>query len=467
MGALRLAVPAALLLWFLWKARTNRLFLLGVPVLMLMGGSVFFENVKIFWKPGRFDSATLMMGWLVVAWMVTVLRRPREDDQQVGLFGVGRILPEELPLIGLALLIALHTWGAFQGSGDLASAASLAAGTFYLVLGYLLVRGIASRATRAETQEFLAAVVIANTVACLLFILHQGLHLPIYLGQWNITYAIGGGDVSRATVFAPVLNLLALGFVLAKRRWTPGWMVVLAITMLAILVSLTRTLVVAAVLGLVLAIIARELSRPDFGRVARRITVIVVAAGLVVVAFSRFVPAYWHFLLRRLSEIGAASQGAGQVGNWHLRALHWAATQRVVEDHDILFGVGFAHPGTSTVNANFIHWTSDMTWLPIMYIFGYAGLVLVGLLLGGFMARSLWLSLNPPEERRELCLTYFITLALTVVMGFQMWTFMVPTGYPMGFWILALVAVEALRPAEQAAVATVPSVVRRVDSVAS
>jgi hypothetical protein len=71
------------------------------------------------------------------------------------------------------------------------------------------------------------------------------------------------------------------------------------------------------------------------------------------------------------------------------------------------------------------------------------------LLLAGFMARALRLSLKPPEARRELCLTFFITITLTVVMSFQMWTFMQPSIYPMGLWILAFVAAEALRPAEE------------------
>ena len=52
-------------------------------------------------------------------------------------------------------------------------------------------------------------------------------------------------------------------------------------------------------------------------------------------------------------------------------------------------------------------------------------------------------------ERRHLALTYFITIALTVIMGFQMWTFMNPRLYPMGLMVLALVAAEALRPAEE------------------
>jgi hypothetical protein len=449
-GMLRLAVPAALALWFLWKARGNVIFLLGIPVLMVMRGSVFFEHATVFWKPGRLDAVVLLMAWLTVAWAVSVARRSRLDDAPIGLFGAGRVLPEELPLIGIAILIGAHSVSAFTLSGDLGTAAYQASGPFFLVLGYLLVRGIASRATRAETQAFLGAVVIVNTLACGLFILHQGLHIPIYQGEANITYFASGQDITRATTFSPVFNLLALGFVLAKRRWTPGWLVVLAITLLAIMVSLTRTLLIAAVLGLMIAIVARELSRPDFGRVARRVGAVAVAVAVVVFGFSKLVPAYWSFLLTRLSEFTSAGQGA-QVENWHLRALHWDMVQRVVDRSDLLFGVGFTHPGTSTVNANYVHWTSDMTWLPIMYMLGLAGLFLFGLLLAGFLARALWLSLRPPELRRELCLTYFITLALTVVMGFQMWTFMQPSIYPMGLWVLALVAVETLRPQEEPA----------------
>lgn len=467
MGAVRLALPVALTLWFLWKARGNALFLLGIPVLMVMNGSVFFQNMKVFWKPGRFEPVLLLMVWLTVVWAVTLVRRPRMGDAPLGPFGVGRVLPEEVPLAGIAALIGLHTFGAFAATGDLAHAANLASGPFYLVLGYLMVRGIASRATRAETQEFLGAVVIANTVACGLFVLDQGLHLPIYLGQANITYIYGGQDITRFDVFAPALNLLALGFVLAKRRWTPGWLVVLAITLLAVLVSLTRTLVIAAVVGVALAIVVRELSRPDFRRVTRRIGVIVLGTGVVVFAFSRVVPAYWGFLLKRLGEFATANQTGRQVQNWHLRMIHLAATERVVAKGDITFGLGFLHSGTTTVNWNYIHWTSDMAWVPILYFFGYVGLVLFGLLLVGFLARALSLSLRPPELRRELALAYFITLALVAIMTLQEWTFMNPGAYPMGLWILALLTAETLRPAEEPALSAVPAVDDAVDLVAS
>jgi hypothetical protein len=447
-GVLRFALPAALALWFIWKARDNGLFLLGIPVLMVMRGSVFFQNVKPFWMPGRFQTVTLVMIWLLLTWIVTVWRRSRLGDTPVGLFGAAHILPEELPLVGIAIFIGAHTFAAFTRSGDLAHIASLASAAFYLVLGYLLIRGIASRATRAETQEFLGAVVIVNTVACALFILDQGLHLPIYLGQANVIYQFQGQNIARATVFAPVFNLLALGFVLAKRQWTPRWLIVLAITLLASLVSLTRTLLIAAVVGLIIAIVARELSRPDFGRFARRVGASVLAAVVVVLGFARIAPAYWGELVKRFSEFTSGGQ-AGHLSNWQIRVMHWYDVERVVAKTDLMFGLGFPQPGSNPVDSHVFLWSSDMTWLPIMYMFGYVGLVLFGLVIAGFLARSLQLSLRPPELRRELALTYFITIALTVVMAFQTWTFMNPLVYPMGLLVFAFVAAEALRREEQ------------------
>lgn len=445
---MRLALPTALVLWFLWKARGNTLFLLGIPVLMVMRGSVFFDHMKPFWIPGRLDTTTLLLGWLFLVWAVTIANERSRPDLQLRPSGGGRVLPEELPLIGITLLICWHAARAFGSSGDLAEAVSVAFASFSIVLGYVLVRGIATRASRAETEEFLAAVVIVNTIAAALFILHQGLHLPIYEGAANITYSFAGQDISRGTTYVPQFSLLALGFVLAKRTWSAKWLIVLGITMLAVITTYTRTLLIAAVAGLIIAIVARELSKPEAGRFLRRAgaTVLCVIAALVI--FSMVRPVQYRFLLTRFGEVGSGG-GVTQVQTWQLRTARWTVITAVVAKEDLVLGLGFPQHASNAVEPHLVYWTSDMTWVPILYRFGYAGLALFGLLLGGFMWRALALSLKPPEQRRELTLAYFTTLALTVIMAFQQWTFMEPRIYAMGLWILALVAAEALRPAEE------------------
>ena len=209
--------------------------------------------------------------------------------------------------------------------------------------------------------------------------------------------------------------------------------------------SLTRTAITAAVVGIVVAIVARELARPDFSRFMRRTGAIVLGGVAVVIGFIVIAPVYWKFLLKRFSEFTSGTQ----VMNWHVRVLRWDMVEQVVAKSGLLFGLGFPQPGSNPVDSHIWLWSSDMAWLPIMYRFGYLGLLLFGLLLAGYMARSLLLSLRPPELRRELALTYFIVLVMTVVMGFDNWTFMNPGVYPMGLWIFAAIAAESLRPSEQ------------------
>ena len=447
MGLVRLAVPAALLLWFLWKARTNRLCLLGIPVLMVMGQSVFFDKMKIFWKPGRLDATTLTMAWLFVVWLFTAIR-PASDPLgvNVGPLGPSRILPEELPLLLLVALMAVHTLGLFSTTGDLAGAVSTAFPAFCLVLGYLLLRGIASHATRAETLEFLEMVVLANTAAAALFFIHQGLHVSIYNYGEYLSTTFAGQRITRTFTFAPQYSLLALGFVLGRRKWTPKLIAVLVVTMLAILVSYTRSLLIAAVIALVLAIVVQEVSRPDVSRFVRRSVAILASAFGAFAIFALARPVDYRFLLSRLSEF-TSGKGKSDIGTWQIRMHHFAIVEKVVARSDLWFGLGYK-PSPSISTFNFNAWTSDMAWVPILYYFGVIGLALVGVVFGGFLARTVWLSRQPPEEGRYFGRMFTITIALTIVVSFTSWSFMEPRIYPMGLLILAFAAVETLRRRE-------------------
>ena len=70
MDVVRVLLPLALAAYFLWRARTNRLFLLGIPFLQMMRYSVFFENARPFWTPGRLGPLGAMMLWLLITWLL-------------------------------------------------------------------------------------------------------------------------------------------------------------------------------------------------------------------------------------------------------------------------------------------------------------------------------------------------------------------------------------------------------------
>ena len=54
MTLFRLLLPVLLGLFFLWKAYRNRIFLLGIPFLQVMGNSVFFDQLKVVLDTGEF-----------------------------------------------------------------------------------------------------------------------------------------------------------------------------------------------------------------------------------------------------------------------------------------------------------------------------------------------------------------------------------------------------------------------------
>ena len=447
MGAAKLAVASALLLWFLWRARENRLFLLGIPVLMVMGEAVFFDRMRPFWTPGRFLPETHIMGWLFVVWVLVMIGRVK-GRTQAGPLGPGRLLPEEVPLLLIAALVVVHVVIAALPTVDIGTGVAAGMDMIYLLLGYLLVRGIVSQFSRHQVVQFLTAVVLTNTLAATLYVVHQGLGVKIYTGGEYFTTEFAGAEITRTFHFAPMFSLLALGFVLARPKWTPGWLLVLAITVLSILVSYTRTLVIAVVVAVVIAIVVHEFKSPSSRRFLRRAAVILASVIFIGGGFALVLPARAEYALSRLTELTSAGS-VSEVGNWQVRVYKYDTMNRVVLKNDPFLGMGFPAPGSNPVDAQIYRLSADMTWIPIVYHVGYFGLALFAFALFAFAVRSLRLTLSADEVRRYLGLTYLITIALTVLVAFTAWTFMQPQIAPMGLWFLAFVAAEALAPAAE------------------
>ena len=295
--------------------------------------------------------------------------------------------------------------------------------------------------------EFLGAAVIANTIAAVLYIAHQGFGLGIYQAGEYFSTTYGGVSITRTFTFMPQLTPLALGYVLAKPKWTAGWLVVLAITVMSVLVSYTRTLLITVILAVVIALVARELKNPNASRFFKRVATIVGSVVLALAMFTLVLPTQAGYMASRLGEFASAS-GVSDVGNWSVREFKYTSVERVVVRLDPLLGVGFPAPASNEVDAKIYRYSSDMAWIPILYFTGYVGVVLFGLLLFGFGLRGLLLAAATEESRRYLGMTCLIAIALIAVQAFSAWVFMQPQIAPMGLWILAVLAAEALRPVE-------------------
>lgn len=447
-AAVRLVVPWALLAVFLVCAIRWRIFLLGIPFLMLMGESVYFDTMKVFRVPGRLETPVLMLLWLVVVWVFATgrltLASTWEARRDAFLVHPRPFLPEELAVLAFGALAMGHVAAGALRTGDFAGAVGRGLGMLSLVAGYYLVRDIVEHATRSEVMLFLSAVVLANTVATTLFVVHQGLNVNLYSGAANVTTIFEGTTITRAFTFAPPFVLLTTAYVLARRRWTPAWGLVLVITLVGVWVSYTRSLLLIVVAALTLAFLGRQLKNPSASQLFRRLLGISCVSLVLLWGFATVFHAQSGYFAGRLA--GLRANPASAEGNSLITRIDYlTSTVAIVQRSDLTFGLGFPRPADELSAAQVESWGADMAWILIVYRTGIAGVVLIVAMCIGFGIRAYRLFMRETGDGEYLGLVFLIAIFSTFLLSFVSRTFVEPRALPLGFWLFAFVAAEARR----------------------
>jgi O-antigen ligase len=449
---IRLAIPALLVLFFVWRSLNERVFLLGIPFLMYMADAVFLDRVKIFWIPGRLEPADPMMLWLVIVWVVyfDLLLPRRAGREPRRLFGPRPSTPEEIVLGGLLAYSALEVVLTILRFGSVGSALGEAKGFIYLFAGYFLLRGILYHAGRTQTVHFLAALVGVNTLAALLFVAHQGLRLPIYDATEYQTITFMGQQLTRSFYFMPGFLILATAFSIAQKRWTVWWVAVFVITFAALWISYTRSLLVIAVVEVVVILGVRLLKAREAGLAVRRALAIGGIVVLFAVAALAVLPVQSQYLLSRIG-MATASGSVTDDANLQNRERKMERVYDWIGDESHALGQGFASPAQHAP-AGSIEWmAADLIWVPVLYRLGLVGLALVAALFATYVWRALSLGITGTGDAEFLGLVFLGTLVGVFLEGFVSWTLLNPERYPMALWLFALVAAEACRRRREAA----------------
>jgi hypothetical protein len=455
MRTLLLLLPLTAVAYFLWQSTRSRIFLLGIPFLQFFRQSVFFESLKPFWVPGRLSNVTITLLWLVAVWAVctgqVLASRRRPGERHVPAFGP-RPLPEELLLVLLAVVLLLGILSTWFRYGDLSSAMGEAQGVAYMIVGYLLIRGIVSHSDRAEVMRFINAIVVVNTVAAGLFVIHQGLHVPIYSSTEYFQTVFRGVVITRTFAFMSPLLIFALSVSFAKRRWTAWTYVVVAVNLMAVWVSYTRTLLAVALLVAAVSIIARLVKGGQEMIAVRRTLAVVAVIGTLGIALVTVLPTESNYFVSRIQ--GAMEGGGGSSANsLALRNARLSKTFAMQTREDLLLGSGFVTPAQDPMYQTMTEWSWDSAWIAVVYRMGLAGVLAFGALFLAYVARALWLFFRRDPWADEYGLLWFTFLVATLISSFIGWEFMDQTRYPMNLWYLAFLAAGVLLPrlAEQPA----------------
>ena len=455
MHLLRLALPAALLLYFVWRARRQRIFLLGIPFLMYASQSLFFDKLKPFWIPGRLSTTDHVLMWLVIVWILyfdlllptrwRTVKRPR-------VFGPALSAPEEVVLLGIAAWVVIELGFTVLRFSDLGSALGEAKGFIYLFVGYFLLRGMLCQASRDDTLDFIKVLILANTAAAGLFFLHQGLHLHLYDATEYKVLTFMGQTLTRSFTFMPQFSLLALAYCYARRDWGLLWVGVLIVTLAALWVSYTRSLLAIAAVELLAILLVRLSKSHQAGMAIKRglsiVAILVVLGGVAFVAL----PAQSGYFLSRIHMATGSGSVTGDP-NLQNRIDKLRTVWGWIGPEGHFTGQGFATASQDPPGANIPWMASDLVWVPWLYRLGLVGVALLVALYALAGWRMLDLAVTGADDAEFLALVLFGALVGSFLESAVSWTLLNPDRYAMGLWAFALVAAEACR--------------RRAESVAS
>ena len=446
MDIVRILLPLALAAYFLLRARTNRLFLFGIPFLQMMQYSVFFEKARLFWMPTRLGELGIMMLWVVIAWLYgTGVLLPEKGMRRSGsVFGPPLRLPEEGFVLALGAMVFVQIIATWVSGVAPFEVVSQAAGISCAFVGYFLVRGSVYQVQKEAVASFLKALVLVTLLATMFFLVHQGLHRSVYTLPENVTFAFKGTTLTRAFLFMPPLLIFAGAWLMARRRVGLSVALGLVTVAAAVVTSYTRILLAAflAEMGVVFLLTwvrSTRLGLPILSRFARW----AVGAVILVTVLALVFPIGTRYTFSRIApvvdptSVSADPTYQGRAGR----------VNRIVDGlggYGFVFGGGFRQTISGVDVERLEAWSSDMGWIQVLYRLGVLGLLLLAGMFAAFAVRAARLALSEDPWWSEWGLTWAVALAGAMVAVLASWSFLWPSQFPLAFWMLAFIA--ACRP---------------------
>jgi hypothetical protein len=444
----RLLLPSLFLVYFVWRSLRQRVFLLGLPFLMTMYYSVFFDKLVPFWSPHQWAPADHMMFWLLITWIVyfdLLLPRRRRTAGAARLFGPRLSWPEEVVLVGLAGYVALQVGLTALHYADLWSALAQARGYLYAFAGYFLLRGVFCHARRDETVDFVTAIVVVNSIAAVLYVLHEGLHVGhIYVAVVEYqTLVFNGHILTRSFYFMPQLLPLAVAFTAAKPKWNPFWVGVLLVNLAAVWVSYTRALVIVALVEIAIVLLVRLVRAHEGAISVKRAAQIIAVLTLFTAAVITLLPNDSAYLFSRFTG-SAAQGGVSTAGTLKVRWTELKTTYEWVGSDNVQ-GVGFPSAAQDGRVTRVGQMAADLVWVPTVWSLGLLGVAALMCLFLAFGWRAMKLSLSGSGDEALLSIVLLGVVVGVFLQGFVQWTIFDPWHTPTALWFFALVTAEAWR----------------------
>lgn len=434
---LRLALPYSFLLFFVYKGIRQPLYLLGIPFLMYMSESIFVDTAKLFQIPGRLGGQLLFI-WLILLWIVSKFiqkdnpRNLNENKITIIDFCVAGLII--ITIIGLISTISDYYPSITNVIRQFLTLLSLLA-------GYFIIKNWISSNKPEILVEFLYSLVIINSIAAVLFILHQGLHLSIYEQKEYISDSFEGTEITRSFFFMPQFLFFSIVYLLVfTKKYTFSSIGLLLINLLAIFITYTRSFVTITVVSVLLYFVLTGLKNGKLGKAIKNLMIYLILGVFGIFLLSKFLPASTAFFEARFSEMSEKQYTYKEPDNLEYRFTNTKATITNMDRNKRILGMGAITWIQSPQVVEMDRTTSDMVWAGVIFRWGFAGLALFILIYISSTIKAFKIFVKSEGIISDLALMIFLYIISQVMESFVSWTFLSGHGLATGLWYFAILS---------------------------
>jgi len=433
----RLALPYCFLLFFVYKGIRQPLYLLGIPFLMFMSESIFVDTAKVFHIPGRFNDQ-LLFTWLILLWIVSKFI---QKDKFKNLSGNKQSTTD----FCVAGLIIISILGVISTILDYYPFITNVIREFLtqisLLAGYFIIKNWISSNKPETLVNFLYSLVIINSIAAFLFILHQGLHLSIYEQKEYISDSFEGTEITRSFFFMPQFLFFSIVYLLIfTKKYTLFSIGLLLINLLAIFITYTRSFVTITVVLVLLYFILTGVKSGKLGNAIKNLMIYLILGVFGIFLLSKFLPASTAYFEARFSEMTKTQYTTEGPGDLEYRFANTKSTISNMDKYKRILGMGSITNIQSPEVLVMDRTTSDMVWAGVIFRWGFAGLGLFILIYIYATIKAFKLFVKSDGIISDLALMIFLYIVSQIMESFVSWTFLSGHGLATGLWYFAILA---------------------------
>lgn len=435
-------LPYGLFMYYMYRFYREPIYLLGVVFLMFLRYCILFESVRFFWVMGRLGQDALLLGWFVIIWLIIIIRTNNLRDKP---FLVDRekrgVIWTDYFIGGLLLITVVDLISIMREFYIIDDVFTEFFTLSSLFIGYFLIKSIARLVDAEKLSEFLFTIVAMNTVASTLYVLHQGLQIPIFSGEEYSVEYFEGAIISRTFWFMPILLLFSVAYLFTffDKQKKGLYIAMLGINFLAIFISYNRSTLINALLLYFIFTWLKGYKQKQFSTIIRNVALIGIMGIAFFLAVSSFLPANTKYFLGRFEEMKDSPRDEES----NTLVYRFVKTGEIFEQIDAdkaLIGFGPVTqtqiPWVETMKAT----TADMAWAGVVFRWGYLGLILIGLTYIVSLYKTYQLFMQNEGIISSLGMVMFLVIVSQIIEGFTSYTFMARDRFAMGLWYIGISA---------------------------